>query len=115
MGGIATSSPPSPAADGGYPLAGRSNLPDPATHAFRHDLADVALAGRVIASHYAEPLMRHVVQASALRSASKDEGETLATLAPGDEFRMLDCTGGWAWGYGPDGRVGYIRGEALGI
>ena len=29
---------------------------------------------------------------------------------------MLDDTLGWAWGYaGPDGRVGYVRGEALGI
>ena len=40
-------SPPSPIADGGFPLAGPSDLPDPATHAYRQDLADVALAGRV--------------------------------------------------------------------
>ena len=33
---------------------------------------------------------------------------------PGDEIRMLDLSRGWAWGYGPDGRVGYIRAEAVG-
>jgi hypothetical protein len=34
-------------------LAGPSDLPDPDFHAYRKDLADIALAGRVIASHYA--------------------------------------------------------------
>ena len=32
----------------------------------------------------------------------------------GDEMRVLDISGGWAWGYGPDGRVGYVRAEAVG-
>ena len=47
------SSPPSPIVDG-FALAGRSNPPDPKFNAYRPDLADVALAGRVIASHYAD-------------------------------------------------------------
>ncbi len=36
------------------------------------------------------------------------------SLQPGDEIRMLDISRGWAWGYGPDGRVGYVRAEAVG-
>lgn len=108
------SSQPSPSVEGGYPLSGPSNLPDPATHAYRQDLADTALAGRVIASHYADPLLRHLVQPATLLSARTD-GEAIAALAVGDEFRMLDCTGGWAWGYGPDGRVGYVPGDSLGF
>jgi len=28
-------------------------------------------------------------------------------------MRVLDISRGWAWGYGPDGRVGYVRAEAV--
>jgi hypothetical protein len=109
----ADASPPSPTTDG-FALAGVSNLPDPATHAYRKDLADVALAGRVIASHYAEPLVRHLVAAAPLLPHSANDAEPIAQLSAGDEIRMLDNSRGWAWGYGPDGRVGYIRSEAVG-
>lgn len=103
-------------ADGGYPLAGVSDLPDPAFHAFRQDLADVALAGRVIASHYAEPLLRHVVATAPFRAAADAASELLGTLSPGDGFWLLDDTRGWAWGYGgQERRVGYVRAEALGL
>ena len=96
-------------------LTGVSNPPDPATHAYRKDLADVALAGRVIASHYAEPLARHLVTASPLLTAPDDASEKIADLHAGDEMRMLDMSLGWAWGYGPNGRVGYVRAEVIGI
>ena len=91
-----------------------SELPDPLTHAYRKDLADTALAGRVIASHYAEPLPRHLITAAAMLQAPDGGAETLAKLRPGDEIRMLDLSRGWAWGYGPDGRVGYVPAEAVG-
>jgi hypothetical protein len=42
------------------------------------------------------------------------EAERIATMRSGDEFHMLDCSLGWAWGYaGPDRRVGYIRADAI--
>ncbi|MCA1652646.1 MAG: hypothetical protein ABR588_04730 [Sphingomicrobium sp.] len=108
-------SPPSRAADhaaGSFALAGRSDLPDPANHAYRQDLADVALAGRVIASHYAEPLLRHLVEDAPL--LADPGGETLDQLAAGDEMWVLDCSLGWAWGYaGADRRVGYVTASAL--
>lgn len=35
-------------------------------------------------------------------------------MAEGDEFALLDVTGGWAWGYRrSDHKVGYLRAEAL--
>jgi hypothetical protein len=106
----------SPAADGGYPLTGVSNLPDPDYHAFRQDLADVALAGRVIASHYAEPLLRHLVADAPFYRSPVDGGELIVKLNAGDELWMLDDTRGWAWGYaGKDRRVGYVRTEAVGL
>ena len=76
----------------------------------------MALAGRVIASHYAEPLGRHLVAAAPLRRAASEEAEMIGALQPGDEFLMLDDRGGWAWGYaGSDRRVGYLRSDALGL
>ena len=106
-------SPCSPTADGGFPLTGPSEHPDPATHAYRQDLADVALAGRVVASHYAEPLIRHIATATLLLSGPDDGSVPVVALAVGDELRILDNSRGWAWGYAPDGRVGYVRSGAM--
>ncbi|MDP9421316.1 MAG: SH3 domain-containing protein [Pseudomonadota bacterium] len=91
-----------------------SDLPDPATHAYRKDLADTALAGRVIASHYADPLVRHLVASAQLLTEPANDSQPVAQLVAGDEIRMLDNSRGWAWGYGPDGRVGYVPAEAVG-
>ena len=91
-----------------------SDPPDPTTHAYRQDLADAALAGRVIASHYADPLTRHLVTDAALRLAPSDDADLIANLTKGDAYRMLDNSRGWAWGYAPDGRVGYVRAAAVG-
>lgn len=104
--------PSSPIIDG-FALSGVSSLPDPRTHAYRKDLADTALAGQVIASHYAEPLIRHLVTAALLLLTPADDAEQLAELKAGDELRMLDNSRGWAWGYGPDGQVGYVPSEAV--
>jgi len=99
----------------GFALTGVSSLPDPTTHAYRKDLADVSLAGRVIASHYAEPLARHLIAGAPLLLQPANDSEMLAELSHGDEILMLDMSLGWAWGYGPDGRVGYVRADAVGI
>jgi len=94
-------------------LSGHSDLPDPAFNAYRKDLADIALAGRVIASHYAEPLHRMITQATWLFAAPSENAALLCELATGDAFEMLDNSVGWAWGYaGADRRVGYVRSEA---
>ena len=83
------------------------------TNAYRQDLADVALVGRVVASHYAEPLVRSLRVAASLLAEPDEQSDVLATLQPGDQLRMLDNSRGWAWGYGPDGRVGYVRSGAI--
>jgi len=44
-----------------------------------------------------------------------DSAEPIALLGVGDEIRVLDLSRGWAWGYGPDGQVGYIEAVAVGI
>ena len=79
-------------------------------------MADIALAGRVIASHYAEPLERTVSAATVLRSEPSDSAEAILDLDAGAPFALLDNSLGWAWGYaGRDRRVGYVKSEALGL
>jgi len=74
----------------------------------------VALAGRVIASHYAEPVERQVRVAARLRVSPSGEADTLLDLEAGEPFSMLDDSLGWAWGYaGKERRVGYVPSEAL--
>jgi hypothetical protein len=98
-----------------FALSGPSDPPDPRFNAFRKDLADVALTGIVIASHYAEPVERLLVHAAGLRDEPSNESDQVAELAPGTPFLMLDDSLGWAWGYaGADGRVGYVESNALG-
>jgi hypothetical protein len=97
-----------------FALAGPSDLPDPRHHAYRKDLADIALAGRVIASHYAEPVQRRVSQAAPLLAEPADSAEVLAKIEAGSTFTLLDDSRGWAWGYAGDDRlVGYVRSGAL--
>jgi hypothetical protein len=97
-----------------FSLSGPSDDPDPRTHAYRQDLADVTLAGRVIASHYAAPVDRHLATAASLVASPADDADVVAELAAGDAFAMLDDSLGWAWGYGGDDRlVGYVRSDAL--
>lgn len=97
-----------------FALSGPSNPPDPEFNAYRKDLADAELAGTVIASHYAEPLLRVTARVTALRSAPMDDASLIRELDAGEVFAMLDDSIGWAWGYaGPERRVGYVRAEAL--
>jgi hypothetical protein len=108
--------PPSPTSVDSFALEGPANLPDPEFHAYRRDLADRSLAGRVIASHFVEPAEHTVVRAASFRAEPSEEAIVLHDLVPGDRFRLLESRFDWAWGYaGPDERVGYVRAEALGI
>ena len=105
---------PTPTSADDFALSGPSDAPDPDFNAFRKDLADVALAGRVIASHYAEPVPRDIGSATKLRAAPSEDGEVIRELATGDHFEMLDDSLGWAWGYaGDDRRVGYVHLSAI--
>ena len=79
-------------------------------------MADVSLAGTVIASHYAEPIARTIRLDTVLRSEPADAADPLQDLEVGDPFALLDNSLGWAWGYaGNDRRVGYVKSEALGL
>jgi len=94
-----------------FGLRGPSLPLDPRTHAFRRDIADVALAGAVISSHYARAMQRACgSRATFLWPAPSAEGEAVSELLPGEGFAVLEYTGSWAWGYcTADHRVGYVE------
>lgn len=80
----------------------------------RRDLADVRLAERVFAPHYASPMPRVVRAATAMRAAPAPDSEVLAQLVSGDVFEVLELAGSHAWGIAPGtGLVGYIDAAAL--
>ena len=97
-----------------FALSGRSVTIDPRRDAVRPDLADIRLADRVFAPHYAAPMPRTLATAADLRAGPGQESEVLATLAAGDGFEMLELAGGNAWGVAPKQKlVGYIPADAL--
>ena len=71
----------------------------------------MALAGRIIAPHYARPLIRACgIHPAALREVPDQQVEPVSELLPGEEFAVLEYSGGWAWGYCvADHRVGYVE------
>ena len=98
-----------------FSLTGRSARLDPLTHAVRRDLADVRLADRVFAPHYAAPLARTLRRAAELRVERETDSTALASLAAGDTFEVLELSGDLAWGRAPGpGLVGYVPEDALG-
>lgn len=90
---------------------------DPREAAFRADLADVALAGRIAVPHYAAPVLREVRVASvALRAGPGAEEVAVSQLLLGERFALLEAAGSTGWGYGlHDHYVGYLDLDALGL
>lgn len=93
-----------------FNLDGPTRAIDRRIHAFRPDIADVALAGTLFAPHYAAPMPRAAAAAAFMRSAPSASAEAVSQLLPGEGFAALEITAGWAWGYSlHDHYVGYIE------
>lgn len=75
----------------------------------RADIADVRLADRVFAPHYAAPLRRAIAADTALREGRDADAPVLTALPAGAIFDVLDVTGGIAWGIAVEPNlVGYV-------
>jgi hypothetical protein len=98
-----------------FRLDGPSRPIDARIHAWRSDLADVALAGRVFAPHYARPIVRACGSHTAsIWPGPLGDGEPISELLPGEEFAVLEYAGGRAWGFcKADHLVGYVEAIAL--
>jgi cell wall-associated NlpC family hydrolase len=109
----ASASPRSPER---FSLTGPSIRLDRRIHAVRGDVADVALADRVFAPHYARPL-EHGARATitAVRAAPSHQAVAVSEVLRGECFAVIDASGDWAWGFTQhDGYVGYVPLEVLG-
>jgi hypothetical protein len=98
-----------------FRLDGPSRPIDERIHAWRKDLADIGLAGRVFAPHYARPLQRACGSHAAFVWAGQSgEGDPVSELLPGEGFGVLEYAGGRAWGFcTADHVVGYVEASAL--
>lgn len=115
-GGDPRPSPSRPRTPDRFRLGGASAKLDPRTHAVRKDVADIALADRVFAPHYAKPLPHGCLAAAvAMRAAPSPGATAVSELLRGEGFAVVDASGDWAWGYSlHDGYVGYVPVDAIG-
>lgn len=89
---------------------------DPRDHAWRPDLADIALADRVAVPSYAQPVILQAQSRAPLLSAPGADATAVSEILPGEEFALLDESHGFGWGYAlADGYVGHVRRDVLAL
>jgi cell wall-associated NlpC family hydrolase len=91
-----------------FALRTRSVILDHRIEAVRRDLADIRMADRVFAPHYAVPVRRCVGAVVPLTVTAG--GDALSQLLPGEPFDVLEFTSTHGWGRSPiDGAVGFVE------
>jgi cell wall-associated NlpC family hydrolase len=91
---------------------------DPRLNAFRPDLADASLRGKVEAGRFVEAARRRVVAFSApLKREPRPDAPLDSEVLRGEIFRVFEETAeGWSWGQlETDSYVGYVPAAALGM
>jgi len=88
---------------------------DKRLHAYREDLADVALEGRIVARRFVAPrLMRVIEPVVPVYKEPRFEAMQLTQALLGEAVKVFDEQEGWAWvQLVRDGYVGYVNGNAL--
>jgi cell wall-associated NlpC family hydrolase len=89
---------------------------DPRLHAWRSDLADARLEGKVPSGRFVAGLRKRVVAPSApLRHVARPDAPLDSELLRGEAVRVFEETmEGWAWVQNEtDGYVGYVSSDAL--
>jgi hypothetical protein len=95
-----------------FALKGRSVAIDPRHDAVRADLADIDLADRFFAPHYARAMPTMLAADTPLLIAPKPDAEILGALSAGTIADLFDINGAWAWVRTSAG-VGYIAIAAI--
>ncbi len=98
-----------------FRLRGPQQNSDSRITPIRGDLADITLAGKFFAPHYAKAKMASCNTASSMMiNATHDTA--VSQLLYGEYFAILDISGGYAWGYSVhDGYVGYVAIDDLSL
>jgi hypothetical protein len=91
---------------------GHSALINPAIHAVRGDLADVELAERVFAPHYAKAMPSKVVTATTVHEKPNQDAAQVDKLLPGAAVDLFDLSAGWGW-IRTEKAVGYVRADCI--
>ncbi|MFO1133313.1 MAG: NlpC/P60 family protein [Hyphomicrobiales bacterium] len=88
---------------------------DPRLHAYRPDLADAALVGKVDAEHFVEPQIVQVTEpVVTLHKAPRFDAMQLTQALFGEQVKFFEEEEGWAWvQLVKDGYVGYVNSNAL--
>ena len=99
-----------------YTLTGHSFVGDKRMTPIRGDLADIKLAGKLFAPHYAVPMLRTgIAPVTEIHEQPDAQSMPVSALMHGEEFAVLDVAGEWAWGYCcHDSYLGYLRFAELG-
>jgi cell wall-associated NlpC family hydrolase len=89
---------------------------DPRTNAFRPDLADERLRGKVDAARFVEGMLRRLRAPSAfLHQSPAPDSPIVSEAIHGELVRVFEEQEGWAWvQLETDAYVGWMAGEALG-
>jgi cell wall-associated NlpC family hydrolase len=89
---------------------------DPRINAFRPDLADARLEGKVASARFVAGTPSRVVAPSApLKRAPAADAPLDSEVLCGEIFTVFDTRDGWSWGQlASDGYVGYVPATALG-
>lgn len=93
-----------------------ADAPDPRLHAWREDLADEGLKGRVDALRFVPGSdMRVAAPSAPLRRRPADDAPLDTEMLRGEPVRVFDNHHGWAWVQSRrDAYVGYCPSDALG-
>ncbi|MFM8747096.1 MAG: C40 family peptidase [Aestuariivirga sp.] len=96
-------------------MAAAMTQPDKRLHAYRDDLADAALAGRVEARRFVAPrLMRAIDPVVPVYREPRFDSMQLTQALLGEAVKLFDEREGWAWvQLARDGYVGYVKCNAL--
>lgn len=78
----------------------------------RGDLADVELASKVFAPHYAKALSCRAAADAGVHAKPHADSEQVDHLTKGDAVDLFDVNGGWSW-VRTAKAVGYVRAETI--
>jgi hypothetical protein len=78
----------------------------------RDDLADVELADRVFAPHYAKAMGYRATAAASVHVKPNSEADTIDSLEVGTAVDLFDLSAGWGWVRTAAG-IGYVRADCI--